>query len=216
MYCAHLTTNDYFSSLCVHDAYIKLLQPWIMQSMLSQEQEKEFNKKDICPLCNSTAFVFDSETSETLSSGCGMVIYDNIESLVPEWRNYTGEDMESKCRTGMPMSLALHDMGLSTFISYANMDANGAALSPEQRSKVQRMRRWNKISSNNRSYHRNLKNAFAILSSVKDKLSLNDALMEKSAYNYRKALDKRIIKGRSIRALVVASIYARLQRIQYS
>ena len=101
-----------------------------MQSMLSQEQEKEFNKKDICPLCNSTALVFDSETSETLCSGCGMVIYDNIESLVPEWRNYTGEDMESKCRTGMPMSLALHDMGLSTFISYSNMDANGGSIKP--------------------------------------------------------------------------------------
>ena len=108
----------------------------------------------------------------------------------------------------MPTSLAFHDMGLSTFISYSNVDANGAVISPEQLSKVQRMRRWNKISSNNRSYHRNLKNAFAILSAVKDKLSLNDALIEKSAYNYRKALDKRIIKGRSIRALVVASIYA--------
>jgi transcription initiation factor TFIIB len=54
----------------------------------------------------------------------------------------------------------------------------------------------------------NNSNAFAILSTVIDKLSLNDALIEKSAYNYRKALDKRIIKGRSIRALVVASIYA--------
>ena len=69
------------------------------------------------------------------------------------------------------------------------------------------MRRWNKISSNNRSYHRNLKNAFAILNSVKDKLSLNEALLEKSAYIYRKALDKRIIKGRSIGALVVAWVY---------
>jgi transcription initiation factor TFIIB len=97
---------------------------------------------------------------------------------------------------------------VSTFISYSNVDVNGVAISPEQIGKIQRMRRWNKISSNNRSYHRNLKNAFAILSTVKDKLSLNDALIEKSAYNYRKALDKRIIKGRSIRALVVASIYA--------
>jgi transcription initiation factor TFIIB len=70
------------------------------------------------------------------------------------------------------------------------------------------MRHWNKISSNNRSYHRNLKNAFAILSTIKDKLSLSDALIEKSAYNYRKALEKRIVKGRSIRSLVVASIYA--------
>ena len=108
----------------------------------------------------------------------------------------------------MPTSLAFHDMGLSTFISYSNIDANGAAISPEQMSKVQRMRRWNKISSNNRSHHRNLKNAFAIMGTVKDKLSLNEALIEKSAYNYRKALDKRIIKGRSIRALVVASVYA--------
>ena len=86
----------------------------------------------------------------------------------------------------MPTSLALHDMGLSTFISYSNVDANGIAISSDQISKVQRMRRWNKISSNNRSYERNLKNAFAILNSLKDKLSLNDSLLEKSAYNYRK------------------------------
>jgi len=141
-------------------------------------------------------------------SSCGMVVHDNTESMGPEWRVYSGGDIESKSRTGMPTSLAFHDMGLSTFISYSNVDANGAVISPEQMSKVHRMRRWNKISSNNRSYHRNLKNAFAILSTIKDKLSLNDALIEKSAYNYRKALDRRIIKGRSIRALVVASVYA--------
>src|SRR5438105_5951458 len=137
-----------------------------------------------------------------------MVVKDNIESMSPEWRSYAGDDIESKSRTGMPSSLAFHDMGLSTFISYSNVDANGVAISAEQRSKVQRMRRWNKISSNNRSYHRNLKNAFAILSTVKDKLSLNEILIEKAAYNYRKALDKHIIKGRSIRALIVAAVYA--------
>jgi transcription initiation factor TFIIB len=163
---------------------------------------------DVCALCNSTSIVFDSETSEAICSSCGMVVKDNIESMGPEWRSYSGEDIESKSRTGMPSSLAFHDMGLSTFISYSNVDANGVAISAEQRSKVQRMRRWNKISSNNRSYHRNLKNAFAILSTIKDKLSLSDTLIEKAAYNYRKALDKKIIKGRSIRALIVASVYA--------
>lgn len=163
---------------------------------------------DVCSLCNNTSIVFDSETSETICSSCGMVVKDNIESMGPEWRSYSGEDIESKSRTGMPSSLAFHDMGLSTFISYSNVDANGVAISAEQRSKVQRMRRWNKISSNNRSYHRNLKNAFAILSTIKDKLSLSDTLIEKAAYNYRKALDKKIIKGRSIRALIVAAVYA--------
>jgi transcription initiation factor TFIIB len=163
---------------------------------------------DTCPLCSSGSIVFDSETSETICSSCGMVVRDNIESMGPEWRSYSGEDIESKSRTGMPSSLAFHDMGLSTFISYSNVDANGVAISAEQRNKVQRMRRWNKISSNNRSYHRNLKNAFAILSTIKDKLSLSDVLIEKAAYNYRKALDKKIIKGRSIRALIVAAVYA--------
>ena len=171
------------------------------------EQELTLNNEE-CSLCNSKAVVFDAENSEVVCSECGMVIQDNIESLSPEWRAYSNDDLASKSRTGMPTSLAFHDMGLSTFISYSNVDANGAVISPEQLSKVQRMRRWNKISSNNRSYHRNLKNAFAVLSVIKDKLSLSDALIEKSAYNYRKALDKHIIKGRSIRALVVASVYA--------
>ncbi|HJT46609.1 MAG TPA: TFIIB-type zinc ribbon-containing protein [Nitrososphaeraceae archaeon] len=175
---------------------------------MQQESAKMNIDNEVCSLCESQALVFDAETSETVCSSCGMVVHDNTESMGPEWRVYSGGDVESKSRTGMPTSLAFHDMGLSTFISYSNVDANGAAISPEQMSKVQRMRRWNKISSNNRSYHRNLKNAFAILSTIKDKLSLNDALIEKSAYNYRKALDRRIIKGRSIRALVVASVYA--------
>jgi transcription initiation factor TFIIB len=176
---------------------------------MQQESSAPLNiANEMCSLCDSKALVFDAETSETVCSSCGMVVHDNAESLGPEWRVYSGGDIESKSRTGMPTSLAFHDMGLSTFISYSNVDANGAVISPEQMSKVQRMRRWNKISSNNRSYHRNLKNAFAILSTIKDKLSLNDALIEKSAYNYRKALDRRIIKGRSIRALVVASVYA--------
>lgn len=171
------------------------------------EQELTLNNEE-CSLCKSKAVVFDAENSEVVCSECGVVIQDNIESLSPEWRAYSNDDLASKSRTGMPTSLAFHDMGLSTFISYSNVDANGAVISPEQLSKVQRMRRWNKISSNNRSYHRNLKNAFAVLSVIKDKLSLSDALIEKSAYNYRKALDKHIIKGRSIRALVVASVYA--------
>ncbi len=180
----------------------------LFSGVSGSEQKQEIAGNDRCVLCNSASLVFDSETSETICSSCGMVVRDNTESMGPEWRSYSGDDIESKSRTGMPSSLAFHDMGLSTFISYSNVDANGVAISAEQRSKVQRMRRWNKISSNNRSYHRNLKNAFAILSTVKDKLSLSDTMVEKAAYNYRKALDKHIIKGRSIRALVVASVYA--------
>jgi transcription initiation factor TFIIB len=160
-----------------------------------------------CPNNLNHSVIFDAETTETICSDCGVVIQGNSESLDSEW-HVAKEDLESKNRTGMPTSLAFHDMGLSTLISYSNVDANGCTISQDQRGKIQRLRRWNKISNNNRSYHRNLKNAFNILSSIRDKLSLTDPLVEKSAYYYRKALDKRIIKGRSIRAMVVASVYA--------
>jgi transcription initiation factor TFIIB len=162
---------------------------------------------DVCHTCNySKATIFDAETNETVCSSCGIVLRDKVEGS-PDLRKYSQEDIESRSRTGMPTSLAFHDMGLSTFISYSNVDANGVRINSEQVNKVKRMRHLNRISSN-RSHDRNLKNAFAILSSLKGKLSLNDALIEKSAYNYRKALEKRIIKGRSIRAVVVASVYA--------
>jgi transcription initiation factor TFIIB len=174
-----------------------------------REEQKNTSNFDVCRMCNSSKMVlFDPETGETVCSTCGTVLRDKVESSSSEWRPHSQEDIESRGRTGMPTSLAFHDMGLSTLISYSNADANGVAISPDQISKVNRMRHWNQISSNNRSYHRNLKNAFAILISLKDKLSLNEAIIEKSAYNYRKALDKQIIKGRSIRAIVVASIYA--------
>ena len=165
---------------------------------------------DVCQTCNdSKAILFDPETNETVCSSCGIVLRDNVHAS-PELRarKYSQEDIESRNRTGMPTSLAFHDMGLSTFISNSNMDANGVPISSDQISKVKRMRHLNRISSSNRSHDRNLKNAFAILNSIKDKLSINDTLIEKSAYVYRKALDKRIIKGRSICAMMVASIYA--------
>ncbi len=43
---------------------------------------------------------------------------------------------------------------------------------------------------------------------MKDKLALSDAVIEKAAYIYRKALDKKLVRGRSITALIAASLYA--------
>ena len=150
------------------------------------------NNNDVeCSLCNSTLTIFDAEAGEIVCSNCGVVIQDNIESLEKEWRAYTAEALRGKERSGMPTSLAIHDRGLSTYISDSHMDAAGAIISPEQMSKIRRLQKWNKISNfNSRAYTRNLKNAFALLSRIKDKLSLTDAVTEKATYYYRKALTK--------------------------
>jgi len=158
-----------------------------------------------CQNCPGETVVFDHATGEKICSGCGIVLSverEFIDPLLDMNTNVTSMNL------GTPSSLAHHDKNLSTLISYSNVDADGVAIRVEQRSAIQRMRRWNKISNNNRSYHRNLKNAFAVLIRIKDKLSLSDTIVEKSAYYYRKILDLNLIKGRSIKGFVVACVYA--------
>jgi transcription initiation factor TFIIB len=43
---------------------------------------------------------------------------------------------------------------------------------------------------------------------LKDKLALTDAVIEKAAYIYRKAMEKKLVRGRSIQGLVAACLYA--------
>ncbi len=168
-------------------------------SIVQEEQNEE------CKNCIGETVVFDHGTGEKICSGCGVVLSVERESVDPSLDVNTNI---SSMNLGTPSSLAHHDKNLSTMISYSNVDADGVAIRVEQRSAIQRMRRWNKISNNNRSYHRNLKNAFAILIRIKDKLSLSDTIVEKSAYYYRKILDQNLIKGRSIKGFVVACVYA--------
>ena len=46
------------------------------------------------------------------------------------------------------------------------------------------------------------------MATTKDKLTLTDPVIERAAYYYRKTLNSRLIKGRSIKEMVVASVYA--------
>jgi len=165
--------------------------------------QEEHNEE--CKNCKGQTVVFDHGTGEKICSGCGIVLSVEREIVDPLLDMNTNL---SSMNLGTPSSLAHHDKNLSTMISYSNVDADGVAIRVEQRSAIQRMRRWNKISNNNRSYHRNLKNAFAVLIRIKDKLSLSDTIVEKSAYYYRKILDQNLIKGRSIKGFVVACVYA--------
>ena len=173
-------------------------------NQLSKEMETVNQGNNKCENCKAESVVFDHGTGEKICSGCGVVMSVEREYIDPLLDTNTNL---GNMHMGTPSSLAHHDKNLSTLISYSNVDADGVAISVDQRSAIQRMRRWNKISNNNRSYHRNLKNAFAILIRIKDKLSLSETIVEKSAYYYRKILDQNLIKGRSIKGFVVACVY---------
>jgi len=70
-----------------------------------ESQSQILNDIELWRNCNGNAIIFDVETSETICSSCGMVLKDNAESLAPEWKICSIDDLESKS-TGMPTSLA--------------------------------------------------------------------------------------------------------------
>ena len=76
------------------------------------------------------------------------------------------------------------------------------------KSSLKQLRILDSRSRSVRNVDRNLQQALNELLKIKEKLFLPDAVVEKAAYIYRKALEKNLIRGRSISGLIVASLYA--------
>jgi len=166
------------------------------------------SSSDKCQRCNKGVMLTDSNTGEMFCSKCGFVATDRVEQEGPEWRSFSKEEGDNRIRTGTPTSLAMHDMGLATIINPQNKDATGKPLSASMKSTIERLRTWDNRSQVHEPVDRNFRQAFSELNRLKDKLALSDAVIEKTAYIYRKALDKGLVRGRSIPGLIAASLYA--------
>ncbi len=166
---------------------------------------------DECSVCGSDQIVTIPDSGEIVCGDCGAVISDKIEEKGPEWRSFTtataGREENDENRTGMPFSLARSDMGLSTIIGRTNKDAKGSKINSSMLSVIERLRTWDSRTQVYTSTDRNLTQAFNELDTLKDKLGLPGAVIEKTAYIYRKAQENRLVLGRSISAVLVAAIY---------
>jgi len=152
--------------------------------------------------------VTDQDTGELFCGSCGLVVTDKITDTGAEWRSFSKEGGADPTRTGAPTSLTMHDRGLATVIGAANKDASGKPLSTSMKSSIERLRTWDSRSQAHSSSERNLRQALNEMAKLKDKLALTDAVVEKAAYIYRKALEKKLVRGRSIQGLVAACLYA--------
>jgi len=160
-----------------------------------------------CPSCGKKTILTDENSGELFCGSCGFVISDKLEDTGAEWRSFS-QDETNRARTGAGTSLTMHDMGLSTVIGAANKDATGKPLTSSMKSSIQRLRTWDSRTQAHSSSERNLRQALNEMDKIKDKLALTDAVIEKAAYIYRKAMAKKLIRGRSIHGLVGACIYA--------
>jgi len=170
------------------------------------QQNQQLSKKQSCPRCGKNKIITDDETGEMFCGKCGFVITSRVDNQGPE-RTFS-DSGTSKSRTGDRTSLTRHDQGLSTIISPINKDSSGNPLSSSMKSSIKRLRIWDSRSRTKNSADRNLQHALSELLKMKEKLSLSDPIVEKAAYIYRKALEKKLVRGRSISALIAATLYA--------
>jgi len=150
----------------------------------------------------------DNATGERFCEKCGYVVSEKTEDSGPEWRSFSNKGGADPTRTGAPTSLAMHDRGLATIINPMNKDSSGKPLSSSMKSTIERLRTWDSRSQVHEPVDRNFRQAFSELSRLKDKLAISNAVFEKAAYIYRKALEKSLVRGRSISALIAAALYA--------
>jgi len=165
------------------------------------------NADTVCGRCGNRMLT-DNVTGERFCEKCGCVLSGTMQDSGPEWRSFSKEGGTDPARTGAPTSLAIHDKGLATIINPINRDSTGKPLSSVMKNNIERLRTWDSRSKVNASADRNLRQAFGELSRLKDKLVVSDAVIQKAAYLYRKALEKNLVKGRSISPLIASAFYA--------
>ncbi len=161
-----------------------------------------------CPECTSKNLVHDYDSGETICGDCGLVVYEQMMDKGPEWRSFTLQEKASKSRVGSPTSYSIHDKGLSTTISQVDRDAFGRKLPMSTRLQMWRLRKWQIRSRVHSSTDRNLAQAMSELERLSSKVSVSPPIREKAALIYRKALDKGLVRGRSINAIAAAALYA--------
>ncbi|MGE5533057.1 MAG: transcription initiation factor IIB, partial [Bacillota bacterium] len=163
---------------------------------------------DKCLECASKNLVHDYDTGETICGDCGLVLYEQMLDKGPEWRAFTQQEKTSRSRVGAPTSYSIHDKGLSTTISQVDRDAFGRKLPLSTRLQMWRLRKWQIRSRVHSNSDRNLAQAMSELERLSSKVNISLPIREKAALFYRKALDKGLVRGRSINAIAAATLYS--------
>lgn len=155
----------------------------------------------ICPNCGDGQKVTDTESGEVICTKCGYVINERVGDIERDW-SVLAREPGTRMRTS-PTSLACTGMGLSTIIGRPDRSA-GSGLNAAMRSTFDRLRAWDFKKGHD---ERSLRRAFIDLDRLRSILRLSDAIVEKTAYIYRRAQEQGLIRGRTMHAVLGAAIY---------
>lgn len=151
-----------------------------------------------CPRCGKNSILLDDSTGEKICSYCGYVIPEDVE--------------QESFSDGLPnhssnVSSTISDIGSAT-INPKDKDAFGKSVSESMASSIKRTSKLDGKTKTNSSKEKNLKQAQIEINKLKDKLALSEAVIEKTKSIYKKAIERKLTRGYSIKGLVGACLYA--------
>ncbi len=160
-----------------------------------------------CPECGGINLILNKEKGEITCRDCGLVIEEKMIDFDQEWREFDHEQADKRRRTGAPMTYTKYDKGLGTTVGH---EADIYKLGGKDRNKFFRLRKWQyRVST---AIERNLKLALAELKRVASYLKLPSGVEEESARIYTLAVQRGLVRGRSMESVVAGALYAACRR----
>ena len=154
---------------------------------------------NICPECGGSIIPLMS-TGDNVCNQCGLVINEKSVDFSHNGRRaYTSQEKINREQTGAPISILLPDMGLSTVIDKSKIK------NPD----LKRAAKWNTRITWQK---RNLLIASTELKRISTNLNLPNYVKEDAMRLYIEAFKKKLLRGRSINAMVAACLYLACRR----
>jgi transcription initiation factor TFIIB len=167
----------------------------------------------LCPAC-SGYLVGDPEKGEQICPRCGVVVDEKIPDPQPEWKAIDLEEKERRVRVGAPLTLTLHDMGLTTEIGSA---VDGVGLqSAEVKADIYRLSKWQKRIRTSTPEERSLSNLLNRVNELVEVMGLPQHVAETSSHIVRTAVKTRVSKSRSVTGLAGAAVYLACRKCDVS
>jgi transcription initiation factor TFIIB len=154
---------------------------------------------NVCPECGGSIISIE-EKGETVCEQCGLIITERLVDFSHSGkRAYTHQEKNNREQTGAPISILLPDMGLSTVIDKKQIN------NPD----LKRAAKWNTRITWQK---RNLLIASTELKRISSNLNLPNHVKEDAMRFYIEAFKRKLLRGRSINAMVAACLYLASRR----
>ena len=160
-----------------------------------------------CKECDSKHLARDYERGELVCEDCGLVLEDCAIDRGREWVGGGKNDARKGSRGVGPINNITKVNNLSTLVGYVR-DGHRRYIPAYKEPMMKRLRTLQKIEGIKAAGNVNLGRAMRELGRQISYLELPPAIKNQSAYLYKHAVSKKIIRGRTIEVMVGASIYA--------